>query len=368
MGEQQGTSRLVSIVDLRACAVDVLRRLGLPDDHGALIAELLVDGDLRGYDDHGVSMLGWFLPRLQSGDYNPRPTIRVVSETESSLLLDGDRGFGVMPGMQAMKWCVERAKERRGIACAAVRHAGNVIASAPYVELAARSGLIGFSYINGIPVVAAPGGRTKLFSVNPQAIGVPAGRHYPVIFDSGATVTSGQKMRIAAVEGRRVPEGLIADAQGRGTTDPREFWPPSSAGWVGSLLPVGWPHAPHKGFGLAMMADLLAGVLTGGGFGQTANTATADVGQFYWALDVRAFMPLEEFQARVDALVDQIKASERIEGVEEIFVPGERGQRLRKKLLERGTVPLSEGSWSQLAKVCDAVGATIPAVLAPEGS
>ena len=366
MLEQQEMSRLVSIVDLRACVVDVLRRFDLPDDHGAIIADLLVDGDLRGYDDHGVSMLGWFLPRIQSGSWNPRPTIRVVSETESSLLLDGGRGFGVMPGMQAMKWCIERAKERQGIACAAVRHAGHVVASAPYVELAARSGLIGFSCVNGIPLMAAPGGLTRLFSVNPLAFAVPAGRHYPVIFDAGATVTSAQKIRIAAAEGRSVPVGLIADAQGRGTTDPGEFWPTSSPHWVGSLLPLGWPNAPHKGFGLAMLADLLAGVLSGGGFGSIADTAAADAGQFYWALDVRAFMPLEEFQARVDALVDQVKASERMEGVEEIFVPGERGQRLRETLLERGALTLSEGSWSQLAKVCAAVGATLPAILVPQ--
>ncbi len=181
-----------------------------------------------------------------------------------------------------------------------------------------------------------------------------------------ASTTAGQKMRLAALKGQMVPEGLIADAQGRPTTDPGEFWPPTAPLMVGSLLPIGWPHAAHKGFGLALLVDVLAGVLAGGGFGQTADAVQGDVGQFYWALDVRAFMPREEFEARMDALIDQVKASERVEGVEEVFVPGERGQRRRAALLAQGTVPLSEESWGQFARACEVTGQTPPAT--EEGS
>jgi LDH2 family malate/lactate/ureidoglycolate dehydrogenase len=360
--EDRGSSapHLVGILDLRNFVADVLRRLGHPDEHATMIADVLVDGDLRGYADHGVQMLGSFLPRSPTGRHNPRPAIRVVIENESTLLLDGDRGFGVMPGMQAMRWCIERAKERRGIVCAAVRRAGHVIGLAPYVELAARAGVIGFACANAVPAMAPPAGRTKVLGTNPMAFGVPAGRHYPVILDMATSATAARKIIIAALAGRTVPEGLIADAQGHPTTDPREFWPLSRGGAIGSLLPLGWPQAAHKGFGLSMLVDLLAGVLSGGGFGRTANTFTADVGQFYWALDVRAFMPLEEFLARVDAQIDQVKASERISGVEEIVVPGERGQRRRAALLERGTLSLSKESWDQLVEAGEAVDLTPP--------
>jgi LDH2 family malate/lactate/ureidoglycolate dehydrogenase len=161
------------------------------------------------------------------------------------------------------------------------------------------------------------------------------------------------------MEGRTVPAGLIADAQGHPTTDPQDFWPLSGVS-TGSILPFGGPHAAQKGFGLSMLVDLLAGVLSGGGFGRTANLFTGDVGQFYWALDVRAFMPVEEFLARVDAQIDQVKASECIDGVEEIVVPGERGQRRREALLERGTLSLSKESWDQLVKAGEAVDLTPP--------
>lgn len=351
--------RWVRIPDLRNFAAGVLRRLGHPDDHATMIADVMVDGELRGYADHGVQMLGSFLPTSPSGRHNPRPAIHIVIENESTLLLDGDHGLGVMPGMQAMRWCIERAQKRRGIACAAVRRAGHVIACAPYVELAARAGVIGFACANVFPAMAPPGGRTKVLGTNPMAFGVPAGRHYPLILDMATSTTAARKMLIAAMEGRTVPEGLIADAQGHPTTDPREFWPLSGVS-TGSILPLGWPHAAHKGFGLSMLVDLLAGVLSGGGFGRTANLFTGDVGQFYWALDVRAFMPVEEFLARVDAQIDQVKASECINGVEEIVVPGERGQRRREALLKRGTLSLSKESWDQLVKAGEAVDLTPP--------
>ncbi|MGI5836607.1 MAG: Ldh family oxidoreductase [Chloroflexota bacterium] len=352
--------RHLPIRALRDCATEILQRYGHPETHSAMVADVMVDGDLRGYPDHGVWFLGMLPSALRSGRHNPRPNVRVVSETESALLLDGDRGFGVISGMQAIRWCIERARSNRGIACAAVRNAGTVIALAPYVELAARAGVIGFACVNAEPAVAPPGGSTKVFGTNPLAFGVPAGRHYPLIFDTATSSTAALKMRIAALRGEKVPEGLIADEKGRPTTEPREFWPPGGGGPIGSILPLGWPVGSHKGFGLAMVVDVLAGVLTGGGFAQTASIAGSDIGQFYWALDISPFMALEKFRARVDEQIDQVKSSARIEGAGEILVPGERGQRLRESLLARGTVPIPDESWERLEKVCRDLGLTPP--------
>jgi LDH2 family malate/lactate/ureidoglycolate dehydrogenase len=359
--DQMSTSGYVRIDDLRACAIAVLRAMGHSGEHAAVIADVLVDSDLRGYDDHGVAMLALFVVIQKIGRYNPAPTIREVRQTDSSLLLDGDGGLGVVPGMEAMRWCVVRAKAREGIACAAVRNAGHVIASAPYVELAAREGVVAFTGANTLASMAAPGGKAKVVGNNPLAYGIPAGRHLPLLFDMATSSIAGQKVRIAALEGRMLPEGLIADADGRATTDPREYWPPGGLP-VGTLLPVGWPHAPHKGFGLSMVVDLLAGALSGAAFGQAATPAQSNVGQFCWALDVRAFMPLEEFLARVDAAIDEIKASARAEGVEEILVPGERGQRRRAALLADGRVELGEASWNELVKACAAVAVSPPSI------
>lgn len=358
--------RVIRVPDLRNWVAELLRRLGHPDEHADIVADVLVDGDLRGYADHGVEMLGSFLPRPSRQTHNPRPVIRVLSENESTLLLDGDHGLGVMPGIQAMRWCIDRAKARNAIACAAVRHAGHAIAGAPYVELAAHAGTIGLACLNAHPTMAPLGSKTKALGTNPIAFGVPTGRHYPIVLDMATSTTSARKILMAATEGRSVPEGLVADAEGRPTTEPRDFAPRSLGHLAGSLLPLGWPHAWYKGFGLAMIVDVLAGILSGGGFGPDANLFGGDVGQFYLALDVRAFMPLEQFQARVDIQIEQIKAGERVDGVKEILVPGERGQKRREMLLQRGTLELTKASWEQLVKASEAVGLTPPGLISPD--
>ncbi len=352
------TGQVISIDALRHCASQVLRRLDHPDEHAAVVADVLVDADLRGYDDHGVALLSLLPPLLRAGRHNPRPTIRVVSETASALLLDGDRGFGVMPGFQAMRWCVAQAKARRGIACAGVRNAGYAISLAPYVEEAARAGCIAFTGVNAVPMVAPPGGTTRTLGTNPLAYGVPAGRHEPIVLDMATSVVSGGKALAAQLQGKLLPEGLVADAAGQTTTDPSVVDPRGTVS--GSVLPLGWPHSPFKGFGLAMLMDVLAGVLTGGAFGLTANTWASNVGQFCWALDVRAFLPLEEFQTRIDAQIDQVKASAKQAGVQEIVVPGERSQRRRAEALARGTVALPPEAWQQFVAACSAVEVALP--------
>src|SRR5687767_9268098 len=135
--------RRVRIDDLRGCVAAALGKLDLPAEHADLIADFLVDADLRGHDHHGVAFLGMLLRFYRSGAYNPRPDIRVIRETAGALTLDGDRSCGIISGMRAMRWCIERARERGGMACAAVRRSGHAVAAAPFVELAAEAGLIG---------------------------------------------------------------------------------------------------------------------------------------------------------------------------------------------------------------------------------
>lgn len=185
-------------------------------------------------------------------------------------------------------------------------------------------------------MVAPPGGRTAVFGTNPFAYGIPAGRHQPVVLDVATTVISMQKVRVAAQEGKPMPEGVSFDRGGRPTTDPAEFFD------GGLMAPLGNPHAPHKGFGLALLVDALAGVLSGAGFAQ--GVAGGAPGNFLWALDLEAFTPRQEFLARIDAQIDQIKQGARLAGVDELLVPGERGQRRCLECIARGVVPLAPAS------------------------
>jgi LDH2 family malate/lactate/ureidoglycolate dehydrogenase len=281
-----------------------------------------VDSELRGHGDHGVAALELLTRLYRDGELNPRPSVRVLRETEGALVLEGDRGCGPAAPERAMRWCIERARGR-GMAVAAVRE-WQMIVAAPWVRMAAEAGMIGFACTNFIPFVAPPGGRTPVLGTNPFAYGLPG--HPPVVLDAATSTIAMQKVRVAAAEGASLPEGLIFDAAGLPTTDPAEFV---------SLAPLGSPLAPHKGFGLALFIEALTGVLTGG-----APAA------FLWALDVEAFT--SDFRERMDALVDQVKHGERAPGVEELVLPGERGERRLRELTARGEVPLSAASWEML--------------------
>ena len=357
-GDQSYDGRLVRLDEVRRCLATAFERLGLIPEDAEGLGGLLVDSELRGHTDHGVAALGILAAFYRDGKLNPCPRVRVLNETDGAILLDGDRGCGPGTPTRAMSWCIQRAREHKGMAVAAVRD-WQLLVAGPYARLAAEAGLIGFACTNFNPLVAPPGGRTAVFGTNPFAYGLPAGRHEPVVLDVATTVTSMQKVRVAAEEGMPMPEGVIFDHAGRPTTDPREFLE------GGLMAPLGSPHAPHKGFGLALLVDALGGVLSGAGFAQ--GVAGGAPGNFLWALDVEAFMPPQEFLTRMDAQIDQIKQGERLPGVDELVVPGERGQRRFLDLTARGVVPLAAGSWQILARECESLSIPLPAVLENAG-
>ena len=341
----------VRIDDLRRTLASAFDRLGLEPGHADDLAGMLVDSELRGHRDHGVAALGLLRRMYTDGTLNPRPTVRVLSESDGALHLDGDRGCGPSAPTQAMRWCIERARERKGMAVAAVKD-WQLLVAAPCVRLAANEGLIGFACANYNSLVAPPGGRTPVFGTNPLAYGLPADP--PVVFDIATTVVAMQKVRVAAEEGTPMPEGLIFDRSGLPTTDAAAFFE------GGSLASLGSPHAAHKGFGLALLVDALSGVLSGAGFGQ--GVATAAPGNFLWALDPEAFMPRADFEARMNALIAQIRGGERAPGVDELVLPGERGERRHRELSERGVVSVEQAGWQILTAACEALDVPLPQV------
>ena len=165
---------------------------------------------------------------------------------------------------------------------------------------------------NVVPLMPAPGGRSKSLGTNPFCFAAPTGLDHPLVFDMATSAIAGFKVRIMAQQGKSVEEGLVYDAQGRPTTDPGDL----DRG--GSLAPVGG----YKGFGLALMVDVLAGVLTGAQFGQNAGVVNGKEGHFFLALNPEIFLPRAEFTRRMDELLTWVKSGERIEGVDEIVVPG----------------------------------------------
>ncbi|MCC6178710.1 MAG: Ldh family oxidoreductase [Chloroflexi bacterium] len=341
--------KTVALEPLRTSLERALEADGMPRGHAVQTADVLLDAELRGYDDHGVFFLGEIHKWFKSGALNPSPNIRVVHETDSSLVLDGDRGSAVAASFQAIHWCVEHARAH-GIATAGIRNSGHFVAAAPFPTWAARQGFIAMAAANVVPLMPAPGGRTKTLGTNPFCFAAPTGLDYPLVFDMATSAIAGFKARILAQQGKSVPEGLVMNAEGRPTTDPGDL----DRG--GSLAPVGG----YKGFGLALMVEVLAGVLTGAQFGQNAGVVNGKEGHFFLVLDPEIFMPRAEFTARMDELLRWVKSGQTIEGVNEIVYPGERGQRRAATLTAEGRVPLDAVAWRTLETVCGELGVPLP--------
>ena len=340
-------TRVVPLAGLEAFVEGAFEAAGVPPTDARRIGAVLVDCELAG-SDHGVAVLLPYLQAYAAGSLNPAPRVRVLVDEPVLTLLDGDRGHGVLGTTAAMEACITKAKAH-GLACAAVRNSGHFLAAAPYVAQAAAAGLIGFVASSGGAMMPPTGGLTPGLGLNPQGWGVPAGGRAPVVLDVAPSMTVGGKVRQAALEGRALPEGVLADAEGRPTTDP------ATPGRL--FLPLGWPHAEHKGYGLALVLQVLCGVLPGG---------TGGYGQFCWALDPARFLPPDEFGGRMEALLAKLKGGRRRPGVAEIFVPGERGQRRRAALRARGTVPLAAATWGQLEEAAAVAGVALPQVVVPD--
>ena len=340
----RGRTIEVRIDDLARCLSAVLSGFGLAPVAARGLGDLLLDSELRGHPDQGVAALGILGDFYREGRLNPRPHVRTLRETAGALLLDGDRGCGPAAPTRAMRWCIEYARAHGGVAVATIKD-WQMLVGAPYVRIAAEEGMIGFACTNFVPLLAPPGGRRPVLGTNPIAYALPAGRHPAVVLDVATSVSSMQSVRVAAEEGRTVPDGAVLDREGRATTDPQAFFD------GGLLAPLGSPGAPHKGFGLALLVDALTGVLSGGAFARRVTRGPAAA--FLGALDVEAFMPRSEFAARMDDAIEQIKDGPAVPGVDELRVPGERGERRRHALQARGVAPLAPAAWRILSARCD---------------
>ena len=295
----------------------VFHARGVPAGDARIIADCLVRADLRGVDTHGVTRIGIYLERLEKGLVNPKPALTPVQTTPVVAHLDGRDGFGFVVATRAMETSIAMAKQY-GLGLTGVKRSTHFGMAACYLLQAVEAGFIGIVFTNASPAMPPWGGREALLGTSPFAVGIPGGARGPVILDMAPSVAARGKIRKALREGRPIPEGYALDGEGRPTTDP-------AAALEGVVLPMGGP----KGSGLSMLMDVLGGVITGAAFaGDVGNQyedfeRPQDVGHFIMALRPDLFMPQAEMLARMDTLLDRVKASPRAEGFDEILAPGE---------------------------------------------
>ncbi|MCX8117043.1 MAG: Ldh family oxidoreductase [Desulfobacterota bacterium] len=325
---------------LKEIAIEILKGLGATDEEALVVAECLVLADMRGIDTHGVHFLKLLADRVEANMIQIPTQLRVLKEDGSLSLLDGGNGLGQVAAHRAMQMTIKKAKEF-GVGVTLIRKTNHIGILAYYTLMAAKEGMVGIVMSNSAPSMSPWGGAEPFLGTNPLSIAVPGGADGPVVLDMSSSVVARGKIRRAERMREEIPLGWALDENGLPTTDP-------TAALRGTLLPIGGP----KGYGLALMVDVLAGMLSGSSYGPMVKTfhqpvGPTGIGVLTMAIDIDRLMPLDQFGQLMKSYVTSIKQSRKAKGVSEIYLPGEiERERERSSLIEG--IPLSNSLVDQL--------------------
>ena len=335
---------------LERWTTELLAAAGLEGEAAATVSRTLVDASLRGVDSHGVARTPIYLERLRAGGINPRPRPRVEREEGALALMHGDDGPGQVAGVVATDHSIELAR-RYGVGVVAVRRSNHYGAAGFYAVRAARAGLIGMSTTNSDPFVIPFGGREAALGTNPIAFAAPVPDGVWVL-DMATSQVAINRIYNARDEGRTIPSGWGVDAEGRDTTDP-------------AVVAAGVPLGGYKGYGLAIMVEILSAVLTGSGITHGvgrlygAEAEAQDVGHFHLALDPGPLVGAGPFAERLAALLADLSASPAGSGSDEVLVPGDPEERAAAERARSG-IPLPAFLWSSLRQASEELGVEAP--------
>ncbi|MCL4466656.1 MAG: Ldh family oxidoreductase [Chloroflexi bacterium] len=322
---------------LRAFTVAVFEKVGVSPEDAAVVTDSLIEANLRGVDTHGITrMLCVYIKRLQVGVMSPRTEWSIARENASTALIDAKNSLGQVVATRAMQLAISKAKQT-GIGFTAVNHANHYGAAAYYSMMALEHDMIGFSSTNAPAGVAPWGGRQPILGTNPFSYALPAGEEEPVVLDMATTVVARGRLLLYAKQNLPLEPGWALDERGVPTTDPQ-------TALRGILAPLGG----YKGYGLALIVDLLCGVMTGANYGGHFPGFLADnleepsdIGSVFMAINVNSFMDTAEFKGRMDQAVREIKGSALAEGATRIYVPGEIEFETKAERLAHG-IPVPE--------------------------
>ena len=321
---------LFSSEKLKSFSVEVSMKYGLSKDDAEIFVNNLIEANLTGVDTHGLTRLSIYLKRIKLGLINPHPLMTFEQKFPIAAVLNADNGLGQIAGEKAINKAIEMAKTF-GIGSVAVKNSQHFGALGYYCKKAAESESICLAFTNAEPALPAWGSYEAFFGTNPIAMGVPVKDDMPIIIDLSTSIVARGKIISAAKQKMPIPEGWALDPEGNPTTD-------ADKALAGSVLTMAGP----KGYALAMMVDILSGVLSGSGYGKNVRSMYKDlknpaqVGHFFLCINIEAFMPKEEFYERIKAMKNEIKHSQMRQGVDEIRMPGEKKAKTKTEKLKAG--------------------------------
>lgn len=336
---------------LREITAEIFRAVGTPESVASVVAESLVDADLTGHDSHGVVRIVEYLDQIRAGHLDPQAKPEIVRETPTTLLVNGHRAFGYVTAQWTMGQLITKAAQNH-VAAAGIYRCGHIGRVGTYAAMAAERGLLALAFVNGggtKPRVAPFGGIRPVFGTNPLAGAVPVQGGAPIVFDFSTSVVASGKIRIARDKGEEIPQGWILNSEGHPSRQPKDYYD------GGMLLPM----AGHKGYALGLLVEVLGGILPGAGTPVLPDSGYGvGNGVFLFALNVEAFRPLSEFTRQVEDLIGVVKTTPPVDGVGEVFLPGEPEQRTRARKLEEG-IDISEKTWQAIVQAGCELGVQI---------
>ena len=338
---------------LRKFVYDMYIAAGGVEEDARIVSDHVVDSNLAGHDSHGVINAPTYVNGMIGGPSANK--LGIVRETPASAVIDADGALGMVAACKGMELAIQKAGTNT-IGVVGLHHCGHAGRMGDYPPRAAMEGMIGIVLLNGGGQLMHPfGGSARRLPPNPIAIAVPRKHGEPLVLDMTTTVVAGGKILLRAARNENMPEGWMIDREGKPVTDPTVLKgnPDDSA-----IMPLGGFQFGHKGFGLGFMIDAIAGGLSWAGCSQASPTRGAS-GIVMIAIRIEDFIDLEVYQQEIEALIEWVKSSPALPGVEEIYVPGEFEIRNREKRLKAG-IPIEEKTWNELVKTATSFGVPAP--------
>jgi len=344
---------------LKEYCIKVMQKRGMAEEHARITAEVLVTTDQMGIHSHGVVSLRQYLKRIEKGGLVANAQPEIVKEGSAWACMDGKRTIGMVSAYRAMELAIVKARSV-GIGYVTLRNSSHCGAVGYYANMAAKEGMIGLCMSGCTPIMAVTGGKGATMGNNPISYAVPAGKEKTILFDIALSRVAAGKIVAANTVGKKIPDDWYVDAEGLPTTDP-SLYP-----HIGALLPM----AGHKGYGFAVMVEVLSGVMSGGGIlGEVGHwlfgpqSAPENLTQCMIAINVGAMMPIEQFKERVDHMIRSIKNSPKAKGTERIYLPGEiEWERFAENQVKG--IDLPDDVWIKLKGLAEDVGMDIQKLFA----
>lgn len=340
---------------LHEFTVRIFEAVGVPTDEARVVADGLVGANLRGHDSHGVMRVPQYVGFVNEKIYVPGAALKIETEGPALVVADGQWGFGQVQAHRLLDYLIPKA-QALGVAAGAAKDCGHIGRLGEYAERAAALGLVLIATVNNNGAgqrVAPPGGLAPKLGTNPLCAAVPT-EDGPVVLDFGTSVAAEGKVRVYHINNQPVPEGWLLDHQGRPTTDASVLYTEPS----GSILPMGGTQA-YKGFGLALVLDMLAAGFSGGRACHEGAPPARGNNLLFLLLDPARFHGQDAMLREATTVSRFVRDCPTAEGVDAITLPGDPERRILEART-KGGIPLSDGHWSKLVELAESLGVPVP--------